>query len=84
MNEEKGENLGYGVNTSRSIPQAMRIHSFMRIHSYQGASHTDFFTRSILRPDNNKCKDLETEMNSRKRRKTKVATTEEARDGVGR
>jgi len=69
VNEEEGEDLGSGVNTSRIIPQAMRIHSAAAYFRCQGASHTDFFTRSILSPDDSKCKDLEAEMNSRKRGK---------------
>ena len=60
------------ANTTMSIPH---VRGFIQLTSISGASYTDIFSRSILGPDNSRyLEDLEAEMNSRKRKKTKVAT----------
>lgn len=62
------------VGTSMTIVRASRTDSYFRC---QGANHPDNFTKRILGIGNSKCKEPEgAAMNSRKRKKIKVATIE--------
>lgn len=62
------------VNTSMTIVQALRTDNYFRC---QGANYPDNFVKSILGIENSKYKEPEgAAMNSREKKKTKVATIE--------